>query len=246
MLSGKNAVITGTNRGIGKATVELFAKNHCNIWACARSKNEEFEKELNRLSEEFGVWIEPVYFDFTDPEEMKSAVMQIRSKKEKIDILVNNAGIEQKAGFFQMTSMDEIRKIFEVNFFAQIQFTQYISKLMCRTGCGSIINLVSVAAEKMTEGYIAYSASKAALLSATKTMAAELMRNNIRVNAVSPGIAQTDMAMGLSNEARENTVKSSLMDRIADPMEIANTILFLASDMSSYITGQVVKADGGM
>lgn len=246
LLEGKNAVITGANRGIGLATARLFAREGANIWACCRKADDALRQELQTLAAENGVWIEPVEFDLTDGAAMKDAVMQIRGKKEKIDILVNNAGVEQQGALFQMTAMDAIRQVFEVNFFAQVAFSQYLTKLMARTGGGSVVNLASVAALDMTAGYLAYSASKAAIVSATKTMAAELSAQGVRVNAVAPGIAKTDMAMGLTEAARENTVASSLMQRIADPEEIAQAIAFLASDRASYITGQIYRVDGGM
>ena len=246
MLSGKNAIVTGANRGIGLAVLRLFAASGCNVWACCRKPSEAFTQEAAQLQEKHSVWIEPVYFDLQNSEEMKSAVKLIREKKEKVDILVNNAGIEQKGSLFQMTSMDVFRQIFEVNVFAQIEFSRYITNLMMRNRSGSVVNLISVAGLDMTGGYMAYSASKAAMASVTKTMAAELCSYGIRVNGVAPGIAQTDMAMGLTEQARENTKAASLMQRIAAPEEIAAVIRFLASDDASYMTGQIVRADGGM
>ena len=246
ILQGKNAVITGANRGIGLATIHLFAESGCNVWACCRKPSEAFQQEIDQLQEKCQVWITPVYFDLQNSDEIKNAVKTIREKKENIDILVNNAGIEQKGGLFQMTPMEVFRQVFDVNVFAQIEFSQLITKLMMRNRSGSVINLISVAGLDMTAGYMAYSASKAAMASVTKTMAAELCGYGIRVNGVAPGIAQTDMAMGLTEQARENTKDASLMKRIADPQEIAEVIRFLASDASSYMTGQIVRADGGM
>lgn len=242
----KNAIITGANRGIGLATMRLFAHNGCNIWACVRRESPDFSDEIAHLCKTYDIWIEPLYFDMTDSAAMKNAVLQIRRSKQKVDILVNNAGVEQKGGLFQMTSIDEIRAVFEVNVFAQIAFSQYISKLMSREHSGSIVNLASIAGVQMTQGYLAYSASKAAIISVTKTMAAELAGQGIRVNAVSPGIADTDMAMGLTPQARENTIASSLLGRIARPDEIAQAIWFLASEEASYITGQILRVDGGI
>ncbi len=246
LLENKNAVITGCNRGIGFATMKLFAENGCNIWACARKENKEFEEKAEAIAKENNVWIKPVYFDLGDSEEIKAGIKQIRENKEKIDILVNNAGIEQQASFFQMTPMAVFEKIFKINVLSQIEFSQYITKLMMRNKAGSVINLSSCAGIDMTGGYMAYSASKAAIISVTKTMASELINYGIRVNAIAPGIVETEMSRGLTDEARENTKNSSLMNRIAEPEEIAEAIAFLASDASSYMTGQVLRVDGGM
>ena len=246
ILQCKNAIITGANRGIGQATMRLFAESGCNVWACCRKPFETFQQEINQLQDEHHVWIQPVYFDLQNSDEIKNAVKEIRERKENIDILVNNAGVEQKGSLFQMTPIEVFRQIFDVNVFAQIEFSQLITKLMMRNRKGSVINLISVAGLDMTSGYMAYSASKAAMASVTKTMASELCGYGIRVNGVAPGIAQTDMAMGLTEQARENTKDASLMKRIADPREIAEVIRFLASDNSSYMTGQIVRADGGM
>ena len=246
LLENKNAVITGCNRGIGFATLKLFAEKGCNVWACVRCENKEFEKKAETIAKENNVWIKPVYFDLGNSEEIKAGIKQIRENKEKIDILVNNAGIEQQGGFFQMTPMAVFEKIFKINVFAQIEFSQYITKLMMRHKAGSVINLSSCAGIDMTGGYMAYSASKAAIISVTKTMASELINYGIRVNAIAPGIVETQMSRGLTDEARENTKNSSLMNRIGEPEEIAEAIAFLASDASSYMTGQVLRVDGGM
>ncbi|MEO8173148.1 MAG: SDR family oxidoreductase, partial [Sediminibacterium sp.] len=157
---------------------------------------------------------------------------------------VNNAGVAH-GGFFHMTPMHKIREVFEINFFSQVLVTQYITKIMLKQKSGSIINLSSIAGIDAHPGYIAYGSSKAALIYATKNMAKELASSNIRVNAVAPGLTETEMANQMEAKARENMIKHSAMNRLATPQEIANTVLFLASSQSEFITGQVIRVDGG-
>ena len=146
-----------------------------------------------------------------------------------------------------MTSMDKMREVFEVNFFSQFLFSQYVVKLMVRQKSGNIVNIVSSAAIDGNPGRSAYGASKAALICLTKVMAAELAEHNIRVNAIAPGITETDMVeQSMSQEIIRETVASTMLKRIGRPIDIANTALFLASDLSSYITGQVIRTDGGL
>ncbi len=242
----KNAVVTGAKQGIGRAVAERLAKEGVNIWACELAASEEFESDMARLAAKYGVWVKPVYFDLADEEQVKAGAKAIISEKLPIDILVNNAGIEQQGAFFQMTPMSSIRRVFDINFFGQVALTQLITKAMCRRKQGSVVFMSSIAGMDATEGYIAYSASKAAVISAVKTMSAELAQFNVRVNAVAPSAADTAMFASLTEKAAENTVNRSFMRRVATTEEIANVIWFLASDQSSYVTGQVIRADGGM
>jgi 3-oxoacyl-[acyl-carrier protein] reductase len=159
-------------------------------------------------------------------------------------VLVNNAGVAH-GGLFQMTSMDTIRQVFEVNFFSVLQLTQSVVRLMQKKKSGSIINMASVAGIDLQSGNIAYGVSKAALIAATKTLAAELGSSGIRVNAIAPGLTDTDMADSMEKEARQNMIAKTSLKRLALPTEIANVAVFLASDMSSFITGSVLCADGG-
>ena len=243
---GKNAVITGAKQGIGRAVAERFAKEGVNIWACELKADPDFEADMASLAEKYGVWVKPVYFDLGNEDEVKAGAKAIISEKLPIDILVNNAGIEQQGAFFQMTPMSTLRRVFDINFFGQVALTQLITKAMCRKNAGSVVFMSSIAGMDATEGYIAYSASKAAVISAVKTMSAELARYNVRVNAVAPSAAKTQMFASLTEEAAKNTLGRSFMQRAAETSEIANLIWFLASDESSYITGQVIRADGGM
>ena len=244
LLKNKTAVITGCARGIGKEILKTFAENGANIFACVRKETEEFSERIKILSDKNGVEIIPLYFDLRDEAAMKSAVMQIRKTKKKIDILVNNAGITSpESRLFQMTTMASIREIFEVNFFAQIQFTQYILKFM-QSG-GSIINMSSVSALDGISGQSAYGASKAALAGFTLSLSQELGKQNIRVNALAPGFTDTDMGNDSADDYIKNILQNSTFGRMGKVEEIANTALFLASDLSTFITGEIIRADGG-
>jgi 3-oxoacyl-[acyl-carrier protein] reductase len=246
LIKGKTAVITGCNRGIGKAILEVFAKNGANVWACVRKPDVDFTEYVEWVVAETGVKIIPVYFDLEDTEQIKEGVKTIRSTKESIDILVNNAGV-MHTSLFQMTSIDKMREIFELNLFSQMLLTQQISKIMMRQKSGSIINLSSSAAIEANEGRTAYATSKSALITSTQVLSKELAICGIRVNAIAPGLTQTDMMIESTPEnILENTLQRISMRRVGRPEEIAKTALFLASDMSSYITGQVLRVDGGM
>lgn len=246
LLKGKAAVVTGCNRGIGKAILEVFARNGANIWACVRRSDDRFADYVTKLESETGVTISPVYFDLADGEQMRAGVKTIMSAKQPVDVLVNNAGIIYTS-LFQMTPVDKMKEVFEINFFSQMVLTQYITRIMTRQKSGSIINLSSSAAIEGNEGRTAYAASKAAMICSTKVMARELGEYNIRVNAIAPGLTNTDMMIESTPEdALESTLQRTCMKRVGRPEEIANAVLFLASDLSSYMTGQVLCLDGGM
>jgi 3-oxoacyl-[acyl-carrier protein] reductase len=247
LLKGKNVVITGCLQGIGRATLELFVQNRANVWACAQSPTDGFEKFCGELSDKNNVFVKPVYFDLLDNEQIKAAVKSISKDQLPIDALINLAGMTKDA-VFHMTSMDTARQIFEVNFFSQMAFTQYISKLMSRRnqGGGSIVNISSISALDGNAGQFAYSSSKAALLGATKTLSIELAPYNIRVNAVAPGVIDTSMTRNLPANIIDGKIKSMNIKRIGLPEEVGKVLVFLASDLSSYITGQIIRIDGGI
>ena len=245
MLKGKNAVITGARRGIGRATVEVFARYGANVWACARTQDNAFESDMAALSEQYGVWIKPVYFDLSDDAGMKKAVQGILKEKKPIDILVNNAGIVTEAASFLMTGAEKMRDTFEINFFAASQFTQYICRAMARRKSGSVVFVSSAAALDGYPGEYAYSASKAALIGAVKYLAGELGQYHIRVNAVAPSMTDTDMKNGADPAYWNQLVERTVMKRMARPEEISNVIAFLSGDLASYVNGQILKVDGG-
>ena len=246
LLKGKIVVLTGSNRGIGKAMLEVFAKNGANIWACVRKPDDNFTRDIAVLTEKTGVNISPVYFDLANVEQVKAGVKMITSAKQPVDVLINNAGINYTS-MFQMTPIDKMKEVFDINFFSQMLLTQSISRLMVRQKGGSIINIASSAAIEGNEGRTAYASSKAAMICSTKVLAKELSAYNIRVNAIAPGLTQTDMMVESTPEdALESTLQRICLKRVGEPEEIANVALFLSSGLSSYMTGQVLRVDGGM
>ena len=246
LLAGKNAIVTGSNRGIGNAIVEKFAFYGANVWACARKSSEKFSTFCHRLEVDFDVWVKPVYFDMEDTDAMKEAVKRIRAEKLVVDILVNNAGVVPENQLFQMVSLDEMKRIFSVNFFAAMQLTQLVSKMMLRCKSGSVINMASIAALDGEPAQVEYVASKAALIGATKKLASELGAYGIRVNAIAPGVTKTEMLATMQKDLQNKIGAETILKRLADPKEIADVVVFLASNLSRYITGQVLRVDGGM
>ncbi|WP_434309629.1 SDR family NAD(P)-dependent oxidoreductase [Hominifimenecus sp. rT4P-3] len=240
----KNAVITGASRGIGKAIVEKFASEGVNVWACASRRNEAMEQEWKHLAETYSVWIRPVYFNLEQEEEIAQAVKRIRSDKETVDILVNCAGVPY-GGLAQMTPLSDLRRVMEINFIAQISLIQKISKLMMRQKNGNIINIGSVGGIEAREGYLAYGASKAAFLWSTRLLSKELARYGIRVNAVAPGLIETDMGNYKTEEEKNKVLSGISMQRMGIPEEVACAVWFLASEESSFITGSTLNVDGG-
>tara|TARA_B100001123_G_scaffold418159_1_gene521800 strand:+ start:51 stop:794 length:744 start_codon:yes stop_codon:yes gene_type:complete len=246
MLKKKTAVLTGSNRGIGKEILKLFAENNANIIACSRNKDEKLISFIEDLKKKNNVEIDTYFFDLADTDLVKEKASEIIKKHKKIDILVNNAGIIHTA-LFQMTTVKKFKEIFETNFFSIIQFTQIILKAMLPHKNGSIINISSTSAFDNEDGRSAYSSSKLSLISLTKTLSNELGRHNIRVNSIAPGLTETDMAMqNTKKELINEIVDSTALKRIGKPKDIANSVLFLSSDLSSYITGQTLRIDGGM
>lgn len=245
LLKGKTAIITGCNRGIGRATLEKFCAYGADIFALVRQESESFLQDIEKLKAQYGVEIIPIYADFKVEDEVKQAVKSILSYKKNIDILVNNIGIANPQAMFTMTKMETIKDAFQVNLFSSILLTQLISRSMLRNKKGSII-FVSSSAAFDGGANIEYSASKAAIIGAAKRIAKELCVGGIRVNVVAPGLTSTDMGNSMSEEDEKVALSMNLMKRKGQPSEIADAIAFLASDMASFITAQVLRVDGGL
>jgi len=246
LIQNKTAVITGCNRGIGKKILEVFSANGATIFACVRNVSEEFKTFTNEMEKKFNNKIIPIQFDLNDEDQVKKAASNILSSNSPVDILVNNAATIYTA-LFQMTSIKKLKETFETDFFSQTLFTQYILKSMIKKKSGSILYISSSSALDGNEGRSAYSSAKAATIAQAKALSREVGMYNIRVNAIAPGLTDTDMMKENTPKEIVNEVASrTSLRRIANPQEIANAALFLSSDLSSYITGQVIRVDGGM
>lgn len=244
-LKGKTALITGCNRGIGKAVMEKFASLGCNIICATRSQYTDFENYTSVLSKKFNITIIHIYFDLADEDSIKTSLNQLIKTKPTIDILVNNAGIPH-GGIMLMTPLKTIKEVFQINYFSQILITQYIAKIMTKQKSGVIINMSSVMAMENFAGGSAYAASKAAVATFTRTIANELAPFNIRVNAVAPGLMETEMGDKMDQKTQDLFNSRSDFKRRGTPQEVANLVAFLVSDEAKYITGQIIRIDGGM
>ena len=238
-LKGKVAIITGAGSGIGKEAAKLFVREGAKVAAC--DVVEEWVKELERESDN----IEGYRLDVTDRGMIEEVVKKIYEKHGKIDILVNNAGITRDALFLRMREEDWDRVI-EVNLKGVYNMTQVVVPYMVKEGGGSIINTSSIVGIYGNIGQTNYAASKAGVIGMTKVWAKELGRYGIRVNAVAPGFIKTPMTEKLPEKVVNVVLERTPLKRMGEPIEVAYVYLFLASDESSFITGQVISVDGGL
>ena len=246
LLPNKTAVITGCKKGIGKALLEEFSKNGANIFACVRKVDDEFQSNIKKIQDKNKNEIYPVEIDLSNEQNVIKGAKEILAKKIPIDILINNAGVVFSS-IFQMTSSSKYKEIFDINFHSQILLTQFIIKAMIKNKNGNIVFISSSSGIDGNEGRSAYVASKAAIIGQAKVLSKEVGRFNIKVNTIAPGLTNTDMMRNNTPEKMTNEIVSKLsLGRVAEPKEIANVALFLCSELSDYITGQVIRVDGGM
>jgi len=245
LLQQKVCVITGAAQGIGKAIAERFAGDGAIVYACDL-KEGSMNEWAKVCSEKHNTRVLPVYFDVTNAAAVKSALMSVHKQEGKIDSLVNNAGVvfNKKLG---MIIRQETELMFRVNVIAVIELIQLASRLMARNHSGSIINIASVTAVVGSPGQVAYSATKGAVISLTKSAAKELATAGIRVNAVAPGIIQTERFAELYEDSGakiDERIQKIALGRLGTPEDVANACSFLASDRAAYISGQVLGVDG--
>lgn len=236
LLENKIAIVTGAGRGIGRAIAEQYASEGAQVYVA--DIREEDLKWTNKNDNVHGMTL-----DICDFAAVKNAVMGIKKEHGHIDILVNNAGLIS----YEMMSMidyEKFRKMLEVNVVSLIHFMQLVGRVMARQQSGSIINMASMVAVKGAAGQLSYAASKGAVISATKSAAKELADNHIRVNAIAPGMVGTERFKAVLEEKFSQKINDIPFGRLAEPEDIANAALYLASDMSSYVTGQVLGIDG--
>lgn len=244
MLAGKVCLITGATRGIGWATAELFAQHGASLILNARS-SEALNQRRQSIEERFGTPVSTVAADASDPAAVQACYNQIFKQHKKLDVLVNNAGIMED-GLLGMIAADLLQRVVQTNLAGSFMHLQAAARLMMRAGSGSVINLTSIMGRYGKEGQVLYSSSKAAVIGMTLSAAKELAEKGIRVNAVAPGMIDTDITRQLPENRYKDALKTIKMGRIGQPAEVAQVILFLASDMAAYVTGQVIGVDGGM
>ncbi|AIY86645.1 MULTISPECIES: 3-oxoacyl-[acyl-carrier-protein] reductase [unclassified Thermotoga] len=242
-LEGKVCLITGAGSGIGKATTLLFAQEGATVIAGDISK--ENLDSLVKEAEGLPGKVDPYVLNVTDRDQIKEVVEKVVQKYGRIDVLVNNAGITKDALLVRMKEEDW-DAVINVNLKGVFNVTQMVVPYMIKQRNGSIVNVSSVVGIYGNPGQTNYAASKAGVIGMTKTWAKELAGRNIRVNAVAPGFIETPMTEKLPEKAREAALSRIPLGRFGKPEEVAQVILFLASDESSYVTGQVIGIDGGL
>ncbi len=240
MLEGKVAIITGGTRGIGYETVKVFSENKARVILFG-SKKQTVEQALEKLKEE-GIIADGYYPDLSNINEIEEVVKEIIKKYGYIDILINNAGISANKSIEETTS-DDFKSIMDINVNAMFNMIKVVEPYMKKNG-GVILNTSSMVSIYGQPKGVGYPTSKFAVNGLTKSLARELAPFNIRVNAVAPGITNTDMVSNLPKEVIEPLIKTIPLGRIGEPRDIANAFLFLASPLASYITGNILSVDG--
>jgi len=243
-LTGKCALITGASRGIGRAIAVSLAKAGADV-AINYAGNEEAAKQTEDICAAYGISTLVVRADVANAEECKDMIEQVKERFGKIDILVNNAGITKDKLIIGMSEAD-FMDVINTNLKGSFLCMQMVSKLMLKQRSGRIINLSSVVGLHGNAGQVNYAASKAGVIGMTKSAAKELASRGITVNAVAPGMIETDMTAVIPEKAKDAMMATIPAGRAGKPEEIANVVAFLASEEAAYITGQVISVDGGM
>ena len=244
LLEDKLVLITGAAKGIGFATAKAFVQEGAKVFINGRNQS-ALDKVANKLNSLAKHKVSTLCFDVSDPEQVKVGFQLLFKQVKGLDILVNNAGVLNDA-LLGMVTATQVESVYGVNTFGTLYCSQYASRLMQRRGGGSIVNIGSIIGTNGNEGQAVYGGSKAAVIGITKSLAKELAPSNICVNAIAPGFIDTDMARSLDDDKFQERIDSIKMNRIGRPEEVASVALFLASSMSSYVTGQVIGVDGGM
>lgn len=244
LLEGKTAIITGASKGIGKGIAEVFAKHGANIaftYLSSVEAAEAFEKELSSS----GVKVKGFRSDASDYASAEELIKNVLEEFDTIDIVVNNAGVTRDNLLMRM-SEEDFDKVVQINLKSVFNLTKCVQRTMLKQRSGSIINISSVVGVKGNAGQSNYAASKAGIIGFTKSIALELGSRNIRCNAIAPGFIETEMTGKLDEQTVQGWRDAIPLKRGGTPEDVANACLFLGSDLSAYITGQVLNVDGGM
>lgn len=244
LLKDKVALITGASRGIGRAIALKFAQNGANViinYSSSQSQAEELKEEIEKIGTKAMI----IKCDVSNADEVSQMFSQVEKEFGRLDILVNNAGIT-KDGLILRMNEEDFDKVIAINLKGAFLCARAAAKMMVKQRSGNIIYISSVVGIAGNIGQANYAASKAGIIGLTKSLAKELASRNIRVNAIAPGFIKTDMTEVLSDKVKEVMLSSIPLGRFGEADEVANVALFLASNLSSYITGQVIVVDGGM
>ena len=244
LLENKVALITGGGRGIGRAICESFAENGCNVAFTYNSSKEAAENLVEELKK-YDVKVKTYKSDASDHDKSVELIENVISDFERIDVLVNNAGITKDNLLMRMSPSD-FKDVVNVNLGSVFNLTKSSIRIFLKQKEGSIINISSIVGVKGNAGQSNYAASKAGIIGFSKSIALELGSRNIRCNVVAPGFIETDMTDSLSDDVLEKWKESIPLKRSGKPNDVGNACVFLASDLSSYITGQVLQVDGGL
>ena len=244
LLKNKKALVTGSSRGIGRKIVEVFLANGCEVWGMC-TKESAGKAELEKFAAENGTAFHEFYADAGNAEVLTTAVKNALGESGGFDVLVNNAGITRDGLSFRMkkTDWDDVLRI---NLTAAFLICQIVSNDMIRKRSGSIINMSSIVGVHGNGGQVNYAASKGGLIAYSKSLAAEVGGRGVRVNCIAPGFIETDMTNVLKEELKQAMIEKIHLKRPGTPEDVANTALYLASGLSSYVTAQVIGVDGGM
>lgn len=242
MLDGKVVLVTGASRGIGKAIALLAAENHAQV-IINYNNNESSAAELVDLIHEKGLSAYMIKADVSSEDEVRDMFSSIKEKYSRLDVLVNNAGIMRNS-LLALTGTDLFDHTIDVNLKGTFLCTRYASNMMRKQRSGRIINISSIVGTQGNEGQTIYAASKAAVVGFTRSAAKELGRYGITVNAVAPGLIETDLIKDLKSDIRDKMISHISLGRIGTPEDIAKVVLFLSSELANYVSGSVIAVDG--
>ena len=244
LLNGKKALVTGSSRGIGRKIVEEFLKNGAEVWGLC-SKPSAAKAELEEIAKANGTSLHEICANVGDHAQLSEVVTAAVTEAGSFDVLVNNAGITRDGLSFRM-KMEDWQDVLNVNLTGSFVVTQIVSNAMLKARSGSIINMSSIVGIHGQGGQVNYAASKGGLIAYSKALAKEVGGRGIRVNCIAPGFIETDMTAVLKEDLKQSMIDSVPLKRAGQTQDIANAALFLASDLSTYITAQVIGVDGGL